>query len=477
MNARFKALTLTMTLAGCTNFIPEYSRPELPVTNDWPVNQQGYEESSVTNWRSFVNNEELKMLIELSLENNKDLKEALLNIVKAEAQLGLQRASRYPSIGLEASSANQRLSENFTGGDSSISRTQNLNIGLSSYEIDFWGRVYSLEQQALESYLATIEGRRNTQITLISNVIQAYLTLESDRRLLELAKETLISQQDSLKLTQTSFDNGVASGLDLAQAKSTVATSKVDVARFTSQVNVDINALNILVGAPIPDELLPTSDQGTRFGEVSVGLPSQVLLNRPDVLQAEYLLRAANANIGAARAAYFPTIALTTNGGLLSADLDDLFSGDSRSWIFTPTITLPIFDWGARERNSDIAATDQKIAVNNYERTIQIAFQEVADALSNQATFDDQIQGQQMLVDAYEESFRLSELRFSEGVDDYFSVLDSQRSYYSAQQTLITTELSAQLNTVTLYKVLGAGWNPDDVPVPLTEDMYLGLED
>lgn len=476
MKTSVKVVSLTLALSGCTNFIPEYSQPEFPVSNNWPVNELGYEEAQPLNWRAFVNNTDLQTLVEMSLENNKDLNEALLNIVRAEAQLGLSRATRYPSIGLDASSANQRLSENFTGGDSSISRTQNLNIGLSSYELDFWGRVYSLEQQALEDYLATIEGRRNTQITLISNVIQAYLTLESDRRLLALAKETLISQQNSLKLTQTSFENGVASGLDVAQAKTTVATSRVDVARFTSQVNVDINALNLLVGAPIPDELLPNSEQGTEFRSLSVGLPSQILLNRPDVLQAEHQLKAANANIGAARAAYFPTISLTTSGGLLSADLDDLFSGDSRSWIFTPSISLPIFDWDARARNSDIAATDQKIAVNNYQRAIQTAFQEVADALSNQATFDDQIEGQQMLVDAYEESFRLSELRFNEGVDDYFNVLDSQRSYYSAQQTLITTELSAQLNTVSLYKALGAGWDPEDVPVPLTEDMYQGLD-
>nr|WP_086938730.1 efflux transporter outer membrane subunit [Thaumasiovibrio occultus] len=477
------ALVITSLLSGCVNFIPTYSRPALPVEDQWPqihASQNSLADpatiASVSDWREFVTDEKLAELIELALANNRDLREALYNVVRAEAQLGLQRSTRYPDILIQGGSQNQRISENSNNGNSAISRQQSLNVGFNNYEIDFWGRIYSLEQQALENYLATVEGRRNVQISLIANVIQAYLTLESDLRLLALAQETFDSQQASLRLTNISFENGVSSGLDLAQAQTTVATAKVDVARFTSQVNVDINALKTLVGSPFSDALLPSGDAPIAFPALAADLPSAVLINRPDVLQAEYQLAAANANIGAARAAYFPTIALTTTGGLASTDFDDLFSGSSRAWSFIPTISLPIFDGGERGRSLDIAVTDQKLALNNYERTIQTAFQEVADALINQATFDDQIAGQKMLVDAYQESFRLSELRFREGVDDYFNVLDSQRSYYTAQQTLISTELNAQLNIVTLYKALGAGWVETDVPVPLTSDMYSGIE-
>ncbi|WP_245907242.1 TolC family protein [Photobacterium sanctipauli] len=281
-----------------------------------------------------------------------------------------------------------------------------------------------------------------------------------------LANETLVSQQSSLDLTIKSFNNGVATGLDVAQAKTTVATALKDVARFTSQVNVDINALNVLVGKTVPMHLLPQASDSIQFAPIYVGMPSDVLLQRPDILAAEHELIAANANIGAARAAYFPTISLTATGGLLSASASDLFSSDSRSWVFTPALSLPIFNWGELDAREDVAIADQQIALNNYEKTIQTAFREVADALANQATLKDQVAAQQMLVDATGDSFRLSNLRFNEGVDDYFTVLDSQRSYYTAQQDLLTTKLSKELNLLTLYKVLGGGWVETDVPLP-----------
>ncbi|MGF1702490.1 efflux transporter outer membrane subunit [Photobacterium makurazakiensis] len=484
-------LATSVLMSGCANFIPDYARPEAPVNTQWPVDeskqtysiyQTGDPSNSVnspprafvpsvspySDWRNFVTNDKIKSVVDLALSNNRDVRIAVLNILRAEAQYGIQRANLFPNLELSAGGTNQRLPENASNGNSTINRQYSVDLGITNYEIDFWGRISSLEKQALEEYLATVEGRRNTQLSLVSSVIEAYLTLMTDENLLRLANETLISQQRSLDLTLKSFNNGVATGLDVAQAKTTVATALKDVARFTSQVNVDKNALNALVGATVPIHLLPQAGDSNRFAPVYVGMPSDVLLQRPDILEAEHQLIAANANIGAARAAYFPTISLTATGGLLSASASDLFSGDSRSWAFNPALNLPIFNWGELDSRRDVAIADQQIALNNYEKAIQTAFREVADALANQATLKDQVTAQQMLVDATGDSFRLSNLRFNEGVDDYFTVLDSQRSYYTAQQELLTTKLSKELNLLTLYKVLGGGWVETDVPMPTT---------
>ncbi|KLV07229.1 transporter [Photobacterium aquae] len=497
-------------LSGCMSFIPDYQRPAMPVEQSWPNQSETTDNAnysiytpdtttytaeplllsshatppakrttpnSVSNnkiaavipaddWRLFVNSDKIRAIVELALTNNRDVRIAILNIQRAEALFGIQRANRFPNLDLTAGAANQRLPENANNGTSTISRQYSVDLGVTSYEIDFWGRIASLEKQALEQYLATIEGRKNTQLSLVSSVIETYLTLLADQHLLQLAKDTLTVQQSSLDLTEKSFNSGVATGLDVAQAQTTVATALKDVARFTSQVNVDINALTTLVGTRIPLHLLPQRAERIQFAPIQVGMPSQVLLRRPDIVAAEHQLIAANANIGAARAAYFPAISLTATGGLLSASASDLFSSDSRSWAFTPSLVLPIFRWGELDAQLDVARADQQIALNEYEKSIQTAFREVADALANQETLKDQVAAQQMLVDATGDSFRLSNLRFDEGVDDYFTVLDSQRSYYTAQQDLINTKLSEQLNFLTLYKVLGGGWVETDVISP-----------
>ncbi|GHA32324.1 efflux transporter outer membrane subunit [Photobacterium aphoticum] len=515
------SIAVAISAAGCVNFIPDYERGALPVEQDWPVqpnatNSANYSIYTATNntsstsplvlsseavpgrypatqtqsqtqtqartspvapkavtveqdWRLFVQNPKIQQVVELALDNNRDVRIALLNIQRAEALFGIQRANRLPNIDATAGAANQRIPENANNGNSTISRQYSVDLGITSYEIDFWGRIASLEQQALEQYLATIEARKNTQLSLVSSVIEAYLTLLADQYLLQLAKDTLTLQQDSLNLTQKSLNSGVATGLDVAQAQTTVATALKDVARFTSQVNVDINALTTLVGTRIPTDLLPKQAEQIQFAPIQVGMPSTVLLRRPDILALEHQLIGANANIGAARAAYFPAISLTATGGLLSASADDLFSDDSLSWTFTPTLVLPIFRWGELDAQLDVARADQQIALNQYEKAIQTAFREVADALANQATLKDQVAAQQMLVDATGESFRLSNLRFDEGVDDYFTVLDSQRSFYTAQQELINTKLSEQLNFLTLYKVLGGGWVTSDVSPPASK--------
>ncbi|MGF1723730.1 efflux transporter outer membrane subunit [Photobacterium nomapromontoriensis] len=511
----------TALLSGCISFIPDYQRPALPVNQNWPVqtndtsggNYSIYTPAVVTystgplqlssqamptprsssiapdtlsatpqttaspspvlpegDWRQFVRNNKIQQVVELALNNNRDVRIAILNIQRAEALFGIQRANRLPNIDITAGASNQRLSENANNGNSTIRRQYSVDLGVTNYEIDFWGRIASLEKQALEQYLATIDARKSTQLSLVSSVVEAYLTLIADQHLLQLAKNTLIIQERSLALTEKSFNNGVVTGLDLAQALTTVATAQKDVAQFTSQVNIDLNALTTLVGTQIPRHLQPQQPELIQFAPIQVGMPSQVLLRRPDIVAAEHNLIAANANIGAARAAYFPSISLTATGGLLSTSADQLFSGDSRSWAFSPALVLPIFRWGELDAQLDIARANQQIALNQYEQAIQTAFREVSDALANQATLKDQVAAQQRLVDATGDSFRLSNLRFDEGVDNYFVVLDSQRSYYTAQQELINTKLSEQLNFLTLYKVLGGGWVDSDIAVPASAD-------
>jgi multidrug efflux system outer membrane protein len=330
---------------------------------------------------------------------------------------------------------------------------------MSAYELDLFGRVQSLKDQALEQYLATEQARVSVQISLVSQVASAYLTLASDLERLKVAKDTLANQQESYRLTKSRFDAGVASALDLQQAQTSVDAARVDIARFTTLVAQDQNGLNLVVGTSISADLLPQSlaETVTAMKDVAPGLPSDVLLRRPDILQAEYLLKGANANIGAARAAFFPRITLTSSVGFGSDELAGLFKPGSFTWSFAPRINLPIFEGGRNWANLTVAEVDRDIAMAQYEKAIQTAFREVADALAQRGTIDEQIAAQQSLTDAAAESFSLSRARYEKGVDSYLNVLDSQRSLYAAQQNLITARLIRVNNLVTLYKVLGGG--------------------
>ncbi|SHG95618.1 efflux transporter outer membrane subunit [Ferrimonas marina] len=451
-----------LLLPGCISMAPDYERPEAPVPEMWPDTTEVVIDgnSALQDWRTFIVDPRLQRLIELGLEHNRDLRIATQNLRRTQALYGIQRSEQFPNIDVQANGINQKLPEALNGTET-ISRQYNVDLGILSYELDFWGRVNSLENQALYAYLASEQGRRNTQIILISQIASAYFTLAADKALLALAEETLRSQRASLALTQQSFDNGVVSGLDVAQAEVTVATARVDVADYSNRVAADINALAVLVGEQIDDTLLPQADGPGELGglaPIQVGLPSLLLTQRPDIQQAEFELIAANASIGAARAAYFPTISLTATAGVLSSDLDDLFSGDAGTWNFTPSISLPIFHWGEIRSGVEVAKADQQIALAQYEQSIQIAFQEVADALAGRQFLDQQFDAQQMLVAATGETFRLSELRFRQGVDNFFTVLDSQRSYYSAQQVLIAVNLNQQANLINLFRALGGGW-------------------
>jgi multidrug efflux system outer membrane protein len=460
-------LAAFLCLAGCS-LAPGYSRPEAPVPAAWPSgpaykNVSGQlAEKAVADirWRNFFIDGKLRKVIALALDNNRDLRVAALNIERSMAQYRIQRSDLFPKIDANASATYQRLAKDFSGtGVPENIHQYNVGLGLSSYELDLFGRVRSLKEQALQQFFATEEARRSVQISLVAEVAANYLTLAADRELLKLARDTLSSQQTSYQLIRSRYESGISSALDLHQAQTSVDRAQVDIARYTTFVAQDENALNLVVGSTVPSNLQPgaLSDTLTALKDLQPGLPSDVLLRRPDILQAEDLLRGANANIGAARAAFFPRITLVSSVGLGSDDLGGLFKSGSFVWKFAPQITLPIFNAGSNRANLKVAEVDRDIAVAEYEKAIQTAFREVSDALAQRGTIDDQLAAQRSLTDATAESYRLSQARYEKGVDSYLNVLDSQRSLYTAQQNLIDTRLARLTNLVTLYKVLGGG--------------------
>lgn len=454
-------------LSGCATMAPKYSKPAAPVPAAWPTGDaykanaakpEGPAAAEIS-WREFFVAPQLQQVIGLALANNRDLRVAALTIEKTRALYQIQRAELFPQIDANAAGSVQRLPADLSGtGQARIARQYSIGLGMSAYELDLFGRVRSLKDQALEQFMATEEARRAVQISLVAEVANSWLTLAADRERLKLAKDTLESQQSSYTLIRHRFEAGASSQLDLRQAQTRVDSARVDIALFTAQLAQSENALNLLVGTRVPSELLPTELGAVAvLKELAPGLPSDVLLHRPDILQAEHGLRGATANIGAARAAFFPRISLSSSLGTASAKLTDLFQPGSAVWSFVPQISVPLFDAGSNRANLDVAKADRDIAVAQYEKAIQTAFREVADTLASQGTLGDQLAAQQSLTEATADSYRLSEARYDKGVDSYLVVLDSQRSTYSAQQNLINVRLARLANQVTLYKVLGGG--------------------
>src|SRR6266702_1338255 len=454
-----------LCLAGCTTMAPKYSQPAAPVPASWPSGPAYGSEAAKKSpqspvpeipWREFYVDPQLRKLIALALENNRDLRVAILNIERARAQYQIRRSDLLPKVDASAGATFQRIPADFTSdGKATTADQYSVGVGLLSYELDLFGRVRSLKDQALEQFLATGQVRQSVQISLVSQVAFGYLALAADRERLKLAKDTLSSQQDSYQLISRRYEAGVSSLLDSLQARTSVDTARVDIARFTSLVAQDENALNLLVGSPVPAELFPESlsETLTSLKEVQPGLPSDVLLRRPDILQAAGELRGANANIDAARAAFFPKITLVSSVGFGSDQLTRLFNAGSFAWSLAPSISLPIFDGGSNKANLKVAEVDRDILIARYEQAIQTAFREVADALAQRGTIDEQVAAQQSLTDATSERYSLSQARFDKGVDSHLNVLDSQRSLYAAQQNLISARLSRLANLVTLYKV------------------------
>jgi multidrug efflux system outer membrane protein len=479
MMRKFLSLLPAFVLTGCFTLEPDYQRPAAPVPASWPTGDAYPAQTASAGpvaadigWNDFFVDPKLKRLIALGLANNRDLRVAVLNIEKSRAQYDIQRADQLPTLDAQASGTIQRTGRlNTQTGSAQTTHSYTVGAGVSAYELDLFGRVQSLKDQALEQYFATAEAQRSTQISLVSEIASDYLTLAADQERLKLAQDTLLSQQQSLALTQRQFQVGTASELDVRQAETSVETAQVDVAKYTAQAAQDRNALALVLGAPVPDDALPGGpvDVVTGISDIPAGVSSAVLLRRPDVLEAEHTLLAANANIGAARAAFFPKITLTASGGSTADALKTLFKAGTGGWSFAPDIVWPIFDWGANQANLDSAKVDKQIYVADYEKAIQTAFREVADALADRGTLEGQLSAQQALVNSTAASYRLSDARYRKGVSSYLDVLDSQRSLYSAQQDLITVRLSRVTNLVTLYKVLGGGalaHTGDAVPSP-----------
>jgi multidrug efflux system outer membrane protein len=453
-------------LAGCT-MMPKYSRPAPPVPAGWPTGPayagaqdvQAAPFAADVGWRDFYADVRLQKVIIAALANNRDLRIAALNIERARGLYRIQRAQLFPTVSAFGNLSAEKVPSDLSMiGRSEIVRQYDLGVGVSSWELDFFGRIRSLKESALQQYLATEQALRSAQISLMAEVAYAYMTLAADRDNLKLVRSTFATRQSSFDLIERRFNVGSSSALDLRQAQTLLEAARADMAAFTRVVALDENALNLLVGAPVPADLLPEElDAITPPRDVSPGLSSEALLRRPDILQAENQLKAANANIGAARAAFFPQVLLTGAVGGSSAQLSGLFEAGSSVWSFAPRITLPIFDTGARFAGLAVAKADREIYIAQYEKAIQAAFREVADTLAQRGTIGSQLAAQEALVRASEETYRLSNARYMKGIDNYLNVLDAQRSLYAAQQGLITLRLARLSYLVTLYKVLGGG--------------------
>lgn len=456
----FSSLLIVLLLCGCT-MAPKYERPEAPVPAQWPTGAAYMETASAKQasplaWREFITDARLREIIETALANNRDLRVAAMNVEKARAMYGIGRVSLLPAVNAAGNVYHERIPADLSArGSAYTAEKYSVNLGITSWEIDFFGRIRSLKDKALEEYLSTDQSLHSSRILLVSTVAQAYLTLAADREALQLVSKTLASQEDSYKMIRRHFDVGMISELDVRRAQSQVDMAARDVARYTQLVAQHENALALLVGAPVQQNLLPSELADVKPPrEISAGLSSELLLRRPDVLAAEHQLKAANANIGAARAAFFPRITLTTSVGTASADLSGLFKSGSGVWTFTPQIVMPIFDartWFAY----DVTKIEKEISIAQYEKAIQKAFREVADSLAVKGTINRQVAAQQSLVDAYAVTYRLANARYTKGIDSYFAVLDAQRYLYGAEQALIMLRLSQINNAIELYKTLG----------------------
>ncbi|WMJ70902.1 efflux transporter outer membrane subunit [Stenotrophomonas sp. 24(2023)] len=459
------AATLTVLLGGCVSLAPHYQQPAAPVQaqfgNAATASDAGAAPSGMPAWRAVFLDAHLQQAITLALDNNRDLRVAVLQVEKDRAQYRIQRAALLPSVDASGSVNRARSSASASDtGTAQVSETDTLQVGISSWELDLFGRVRSLKNEALQNWLASAENQRAARTSLVAEVATAWLSLAADQQALGLAQQTHDSQQQTLQRTQARHAQGLASGLDLSQVEGSVEAARGAVARLQTQVAQDRDALQLLVGAPLQDDLLPSAqalDGSVALAALPADLSSTVLLQRPDVLAAEHTLQAANADIGAARAAFFPTLTLTANLGRSSDALSSLFSAGSRTWSFVPSITAPIFHAGALKASLDASKIGKDIGVAQYEKAIQQAFSEVADALAARDHLAEQLAAQRALVAAGQRSYTLADARYRTGLDGYLQALDAQRSLYAAQQDLIALQQQEAANRVTLFKVLGGG--------------------
>ena len=450
------ALAAAALIAGCS-MTPTLERPAAPVPATFPGQPASVTASGpVQAWESFITDARLRELVALALKNNRDLRVATLNIEQVRAQYQVRRADQVPTVNATVAGNRQPTAS----GD--ISSTYTAGLAMASWELDFFGRVASLKDAALAQFLASEEAQRAVQTSLVASVASSWLTLQTDEALLALTQRTLATREDSLRLTRLRFDRGTNSALDLRQAESLTESARATLAQQQRARQLAINALNVLVGRPVAASELPAGQAALAgFADVPVGVPSDVLLARPDIRAAEQQLVAANAQIGAARAAFFPRITLTAGVGTASTSLSGLFKDGSWGFTLAPQLLLPIFDAGRNQANLDSAQVGQKIAVAQYEKAIQTAFREVADALAGEAALADQLKAQQALETAERERARLSDLRLQQGVASALEALDAQRSLFAAQQAVVSARVEVARNRLALYKALGGGWSAD----------------
>jgi len=454
------ALAVSLVLSGCSTLEPRSTEVAPAIPAQWPATATAGAQGAATadvadiGWRDFFVDPRLQAVITQSLDNNRDLRVAVLNVERARAQYRIQRADRVPAIGVQGQMTR-------SGGDAPVTEQFSANLGVVEFELDLFGRVRNLSQAALQQYFAEAANRRSAQLSLVAEVANAWLTLGADSEQLRIAQATLATYEDSLRLTEARRQLGGASALELSQTRTLVETARTDVARFAGQVAQDRNALVLLAGGPIDASLLPQAEvtDVASVRPLPAGVPGDVLLRRPDVMAAEHVLLSANANIGAARAAFFPSISLTGNIGSASSELSGLFDSGTRVWSFIPKLNLPIFQGGKLRANLGMATADRDIALAQYEKAIQSGFREAADALALNESLDAQLASQQALVAAAEQAQRLSQARYDAGLDSFLTLLDARRTAYTARQSLVSTQLAQQSNQVALYKVLGGGWH------------------
>lgn len=463
MTKSILTLSVLLALGGCS-LIPDYQRPDAPVAAAWPsegvyAGAADRTQGELPEWRGFFRDPALQRLIEVALDNNRDLRVAALNVQAYQALYRIQRAEQFPQLDARGSGTRQRLPADLTRtGSADTNGEYGATLGVSDWELDLFGRLRSLSEAALEQYFATEQARRSTQIGLVASVADAWLALQADRELLALSEQTLATYEQSLALTQRSFDVGVASSLELTQSRSAVEGARVTLAQYRRLLAQDRNALQLLLGSALPADLpagAPLAQE--QLAELPVGLPSDLLQRRPDILAAEHQLKAANADIGAARAAFFPSISLTGRAGTTSTELSGLFKGGSGTWLFQPSINLPIFTAGSLKGSLDYARLQKRVEVAQYEQAIQIAFSEVADGLAARSTYADQLEAQRDLVESNAEYYRLAEQRYRTGVDSHLTLLDAQRQLFGSQQQLIGDRLAQLSSEIALFKALGGG--------------------
>ena len=515
MNRLPTTVAAAILLTGCT-LAPPYKQPALPTAPVYPDNAAPRaaggtpvlaRSADAIGWRDFFIDPRLQRLIEIALRQNRDLRTAVLDVAQAQAEYRVQRADLFPAIsatgaasyeglpdsgligsgatGATSTGASSATATAGTGTSTSTSlgasstavpggsrggtfRYFTAGVGFSSYELDLFGRLRSLTRQAFEAYLAQGENRRAVQLTVVSQVATDYIAVLADESLVKVTNDTLRTQRDTERLTRAEFEHGATTLLTLRQVQTSVASAEAALAQYRRQAAQDENALVLVLGQPLPADLPPGNPLGsqTLLADLPAGLPSDLLTRRPDIMQAEHTLIGAYADIGAARAAFFPQITLTASDGVESLKLNQLFTGGATTWSFSPQITVPIFTWGQNRANLDLTKIRRDLDVVSYEQTIQTAFQEVSNALVARSTYLEQARADQAQVDESADYFRLATMRFQAGVDTYLTALDAQRTLFSAQQALLAAREAQLQNLVTLYRALGGGWNEHDVSPP-----------